>query len=148
MSSTHVPTHSVPSVRPATSALRLALGIVLAIAIAIMVNTGVAWGARALSPGGSRTGLILVAYGPLTVLGVLAGTVGWLAVRRFAAQPRAVLRVLVPAVVVLSFVPGVIQLAAGTGPVDVVGLWVMHLVVAIVTVGTLLRVLPLPDKNM
>jgi hypothetical protein len=130
--------------RSSTPALRATL-TVAAIVIAIVVNTGVALLAKAVDSGGTRTGLILVAYGPLTTLGILAGTAGWATVRHYAGRPRAVLRVLVPAVVAASFVPGVIQLTLGTSPVNVAALWVMHLVVAVVTVATASRVFPLAD---
>lgn len=137
MSSTDIP---VPQVVPMP---RLAVGVVLAIVVSIAVNTGIAFGARSLDPHGTQIGLALIAYGPLTALGVLAGSAGWAGVRRFATRPRAVLRVLVPVVVVLSFVPGVVLLAAGNSPLNVVGLWVMHLVVTAVTVTLAARVLPL-----
>jgi hypothetical protein len=130
--------------RSSTPALGATL-TVAAIVIAIIVNTGVALLAKALDSGGTHTGLILVAYGPLTTLGILAGTAGWATVRRYASRPRAVLRVLVPAVVAASFLPGVIQLAVGTNPVNVAALWVMHLVVAVVTVASASRVFPLAD---
>jgi hypothetical protein len=57
------------------------------------------------------------------------------------------LRVLVPAVVAVSLVPGIVLLAIGASPLNVVGLWVMHLVVTIVTVTAAGLVLPLTDKN-
>jgi hypothetical protein len=128
--------------------LRVTLGVVAAVLISIIVNTGVALATTSLDPNGEQTGLALIAYGPLTALGVLAGTGGWAAVRRFSARPRPVLRVVVPAVVAISFVPGIILLAAGAGLVNVLGLWIMHLVVAAATVTMAGRVLPLPDKNI
>jgi hypothetical protein len=139
MSSTDV------QVQSGNPALRVALGVA-AVIVSIIVNTGVAIATKSLDPS-TRTGLDLIAYGPATAWGVIAGTAGWAAVRRFAAQPRAVLRVLVSAVVALSFVPGLILLAGDTSPVNVAGLWVMHLVVALVTVTLASRVLPLADKN-
>jgi hypothetical protein len=127
-----------------TSAARVALGIAAAAVVSIAANTAVALGALALSPNGTRTGLELVAYAPLTVIGVLAGTIGWAAVRRFAAHARAVLRVLVPVVTVLSFIPDIALLATGAADaINVAGLLVMHVVVAAVTVTAVSRVLPL-----
>jgi hypothetical protein len=125
----------------------MTIGVVAAIVIAILVNTGIAVGTSALDPNGTKIGLMLVAYGPLTAIGVLAGTVGWAAIRRRAAHPRAVLRRLVPTVVGVSLIPGIVLLIVGETPVNVVGLWVMHLVVAIVTVTTLGWVLPLRDNS-
>jgi hypothetical protein len=87
------------------------------------------------------------AYVSLTVLGVAAGLTGWLVVRRVASDAAAVLRVLVPAVLVLSFVPDVL-LGAGaiaqpgvTWP-GVIGLMIMHVVVAAVAVASFARLLP------
>src|SRR3954471_22709970 len=102
---------------PATSTSRAALVVAVAVAVvtSIVVNTGIAIGVTSLTPGGTRMGLALVAYGPATALGVLAGTAGWAAVRRYAARPRAVLHMLIPVVLALSFVPGVILLTTGTG---------------------------------
>jgi hypothetical protein len=140
MSSTDVHT------RTNTSSPLLAMGIV-AVVVSIVVNAGVALATRSWDPNGTRTGLTLLAYGPMTALGVVAGTAGWAIVRRRSARPRAVLRVLVPAVVVLSFIPDVVLLVTGTSPGNVIGLWVMHVVVAVVTVATASRVLPLVDKD-
>jgi hypothetical protein len=126
---------------------RVALGVAAAVVVAFIVNTGIALAVRALDPNSVRTGVTPIEYGPLTVAGVLVGTVGWAAVRRFAARPRAVLRVLVPAVVLLSFVADIILLTVGRSPVNVVGLMVMHTLVALITVSTLARVLSLADKN-
>ena len=138
MSSTDIHT---PTVTPVP---RLALGTLAAAVVALAVDAGIALATRTLDPHGTRTGLVLVAYGPMTVLGVLAGTAGWATVRRLAARPRAVLRVLVPTVVVLSLVPGAVLLATGASAANVVGLWLMHLVVAATTVATASRTLPLP----
>jgi hypothetical protein len=127
-----------------TSTARVALGIAAAAVVSIALNTAVALGAVALSPNGTRMGLDLVAYAPLTIIGVLAGTLGWALVRRHAAHARATLRVLVPVVTVLSFIPDVLLLVNGIADgVNFAGLVVMHVVVAAVTVTTVSRVLPL-----
>jgi len=127
-----------------TSTARVVLGIAAAAVVAIAVNALVAFGTSALNPNGTHMGLVLVAFAPLTVIGVLAGTIGWAAVRRYAANARAVLRVLVPVVVVLSFIPDFGLLISGMADaVNLVGLLVMHVVVAAVTVTAVSRVLPL-----
>lgn len=127
-----------------TSTARVALTIAAAAVVAIAVNSAVALGAIALSPNGTRMGLDLVAYAPLTIIGVLAGTVGWALVRRRAANARATLRKLVPAVVVLSFIPDVLLLVGGVADgINFAGLVVMHVVVAAVTVTAVSRALPL-----
>jgi hypothetical protein len=78
----------------------------------------------------------------LTVAGVLAGALGWALVRTLAPNPAAVLRVLVPVVVIVSFLPDLWLLTLGLSVVLVVGLMIMHVVVAVPTVLALRRVLP------
>lgn len=140
MSSTDVPIRTLKPIP------LVAFGVV-AIVIAIAVNAGIAYLTRSWDPNGTRIGLMLVAYGPMTALGVIVGTAGWATVRQRASEPRAVLRVLVPAVLAVSFIPGVVLLVLGNSVLNVVGLWIMHLVVAAVTVTTASQVLPLADKN-
>lgn len=81
-------------------------------------------------------------YVQLAVAGVLVGALGWALVRRFAPNPAAVLRVLVPLVVVLSFVPDVVLYVEGSSAVTVIGFMVMHVVVAVPAVIAFRRVLP------
>ena len=127
-----------------TSTARVALGVAAAAVVSIALNTAVALGATALNPNGTSMGLQLVAYAPLTIIGVLAGTLGWSLVRRRAANARATLRTLVPLVTVLSFIPDVVLLVTGVADVvNMVALLVMHVVVAAVTVTAVSRVLPL-----
>ncbi len=78
----------------------------------------------------------------LTVFGVAAGTVGWTVVSRWAADPEASLRRLVPAVLVVSYVP---DLLLGLGSVSggaAVTLAVAHTAVFAVTIPVLRRLLP------
>jgi hypothetical protein len=131
-----------------TSATRVVIGVVAAAIIAIAVNALVASGTSTLNPNGTQMGLVLTAFAPLTVIGVLAATIGWAAVRRYAANARAVLRVLVPVVLVLSFIPDFGLLFAGMADaVNLVGLLIMHVVVAVITVTALSRVLPVSGQR-
>jgi hypothetical protein len=127
---------------------QVVLAVVAAIVVSIAVNTGVAVATTSLVGGGSRIGLTPVAYGPATALGIIVATVGWTIVRRRGARPGALLRVLVPTVLVVSLVPGIVLLILGNSPLNIVGLWVMHLVVTVVTVTTLSRVLPVANSNV
>ena len=113
-----------------TSTLALRLG--LAAVAALAVNTVIALVASALDDGGIGMGLAPVAYLPATVLGLLAGAAGWTLIARRA--PHA-LRVVVPAVLVLTWVPDLLLLVAGATAANVVGLMLMHLAVttAVVT---------------
>ncbi|RSM75400.1 hypothetical protein DMH04_38485 [Kibdelosporangium aridum] len=117
--------------------------MILAIVGANVVNAGIAIAARAMTDD-------LADFGPLdpfpyiflTTVGIIAGAVGWAVVRRRADDPAAVLRWLVPAVVLLSFVPDFFQFDRG-GVVGVVALLVMHVVVAAFGVAAYRRAMPL-----
>ena len=119
---------------PARIAVAIALAVVIAAAGNILVNfvVGLIEG-----QGGDPSFAVL-----LTVAGVLAGALGWALIRTLAANPAAVLRVLVPVVVIVSFLPDLWLLTLGLSAVLVVGLMVMHVVVAVPTVLVLRRVLP------
>jgi hypothetical protein len=113
-----------------TSTLAIRLG--LAAVAAFAVNSAIAWVASALDDGGIGMGLAPVVYLPATLLGLLAGAAGWTLIARRA--PHA-LRVVVPAVLVLTWVPDLLLLVAGATAANVVGLMLMHLAVttAVVT---------------
>ena len=137
-------TSSLATPRQSTTAGRTALGLLAAAVVAALGNALIALLVTTLAPGGVEKGLQFPEYATLTVAGVLLATAGWTLVRRFAGRPRAVLRVLVPVVLVLSLVPDLALLAGGTSVANVVGLMLMHVVVAAVLVPVLARVLPLP----
>jgi H+/Cl- antiporter ClcA len=136
-------THTVVAPRRA-----LITGSLIAAAIAATaLNAVVAALAHAAGASSTFQALQLPTYAVFTVLGVLAGAAGWALVRARTRSPRRVLRVLAPAVVLLSFIPDVLVGASGGLPGTswggVVALMVMHLVVTAVAVTTYLRVLPL-----
>jgi hypothetical protein len=124
------------------SATRVAGGLLAAAVGALVVNGLIALAVSALRPGGVEKGLTVVEFAPATVVGVLLGTAGWVLVRRFSSRPAALLRVLVPVVVVLTFGADLALLAGGTTLLNVLGLMLMHVVVATATVIALTRVLP------
>jgi len=82
-----------------------------------------------------------------TFLGVLIGAAGWAVVRRRSADPRALLSRLVPAVVVVSFIPDLMMFfsdyKAHADAAGIIGLIVMHVAVAAVAVPAYHRALPL-----
>jgi hypothetical protein len=135
---------------PARIALPAALvASVVASLIVELIIAAIAHGAGAYSDFQPLTfrGLI----GP-TVAGLLIAVVVWQLVRRRAGDPVAVMRRLVPIVVVLSWVPDVVLGAthrAGTSHVahttwgEVAALMVMHLFVAAIGVGLFSLLLPL-----
>ncbi|MEU8636462.1 DUF6069 family protein [Amycolatopsis sp. NPDC048633] len=107
-----------------TSATALRLGV--AVVAAAAVNAVIALTASSLDDGGIGMGLNAASYLPATVLGLLLGTAGWILIARRA--PKA-LRVVVPAVLVLTWVPDLLLLTAGATAANVAGLMLMHLVV-------------------
>jgi hypothetical protein len=90
-------------------------------------------------------------FAGLTVVGVLAGAIGWTIVRRRASDPRRVLARLVPAVIAASLIPD-LALAAGklyahTTWGGVAALMLMHLAVAACAVTAYRLLMPLPRET-
>jgi hypothetical protein len=112
-----------------------------------IANTVIALLARAAGASNDYRPLWPSVYLPLTVLGVLAGAIGWQVVRRKAGDPAAVLRWLVPTVVALSLIPdiatGLVHSEPGISWGAVAALMLMHLAVAAVAVPVYRRTLPL-----
>ena len=146
---------STSTVRPTTGARSAsgrtrALILVGALVAAIVVNTVIATVARALGASANFQPLTPPAYISLTVLGFLLAVAGWAIIRAKASNPARVLRVLVPVVLVLSFIPDLGLLLSGSRPGTsggaVAALALMHLAVAAVTVPALARALPLDRR--
>lgn len=106
--------------------------------IAVALNALVSWVAVSWGAPATYGPLTLPAYGLFTVLGVVGGWVGWTLLRRRAQNPDRMLRLLVPVVTLVSFVPDVLLLAfgfiPGTTTIAVLALMVMHIVVVAVAV--------------
>ncbi|MFC3893334.1 DUF6069 family protein [Lentzea rhizosphaerae] len=126
----------------------IAVGLVVAAAVATALNAAIATIAVAAGASSQFQALQLPTYATFTVIGVLAGAAGWAVVRAKTRNPRRVMRVLAPAVVLVSFVPDVLVGVSGGLPGaswgGVVALMVMHVVVAAVAVAVYARMLPLP----
>lgn len=134
-----------PAARPARSTLLSAvLAVVLAAIAASVVNLVISLVAQGL--GADATvfmGLSPALFIPFTVVGTIAGAIGWLIVRRAAARPSAVLRWLVPTVVAVTLISDVaVGLSMGWGGAIALGL--MHVAVAAVAVPAYRYFLPLP----
>ena len=90
--------------------------------------------------------LTLPVYGFLTVLGAIVGAIGWHLVVARSRNASGVLRVLVPTVLVLSFIPDVMLLVTesqpGTTTAGVVALMLMHVGVAAAAVPAFRRFIP------
>src|ERR1700761_6894957 len=109
------------------------LTMIAAAAVAIAANYAVSIAAVTAGAKPGFAPLEIYVFGPFTVLGLLAGYTGWRIVRARATKPLRVLRVLVPVLTVLSFVPDTISVIVGFIPettlTGFVGLMIMHLVV-------------------
>ena len=117
---------------------------IAATAAALLGNTIVAQIALAAGASEDFQPLTPGAYGFFTVVGVIAGLVGWLVVRR-RVNAADTLRWLVPTVLVLSLVPDVavgFSDRAGVSWGAVTALMVMHVVVTLAAVTSFRRFLP------
>lgn len=113
--------------------LRTAAILVAAVIVTIAVNAVIAAVAIAAGAPSTYGPLTFPAFALFTTLGIAAGWAGWVLVHRRARDPRRTLRVLVPVLTLLSFVPDVLLLAfrfiPGTTTAGVIALMLMHLVV-------------------
>ncbi len=132
-----------------TRALTVAGGLVAASVVAVALNAVVALIAHAAGASDDFQPLTFPAYATFTVLGILAGAAGWVLIRSRARRPGALLRLLVPIVLVVSFVPDLLVGADGSAPGAswgaVAALMVMHVVVAAVAVTAYTRLWPVSD---
>jgi hypothetical protein len=119
-------------------ALHIVVILVVAVLVAVAVNAAVAAVAVAAGASADYGPLTFPAYTLFTVLGIVAGWVGWSLVRRYARSPRRALTALVPVVALVSLVPNVLLLAfrfiPDTTVPAVVALMLMHIVVIAVAV--------------
>jgi hypothetical protein len=130
---------------------RLVTVLTLAIAaiVAVAANTLVALAAVAAGASAAFSPLTVGLYAPFTIAGLVAGYIGWRIVRRRSRAPRRTLSILVPVVLVLSFIPDTIALTLGFIPggsvTGYVGLMLMHVVVVAVGVPAFARLAPNPS---
>ncbi|MFF5301983.1 DUF6069 family protein [Streptomyces sp. NPDC013161] len=128
--------------------LAVAGGLIGTALVAVAVNAVVSVTARAAGASDDFQPLQPAAYAPLTVLGVLAAAAAWAIIRARSAHPAALLRTLVPVILIVSLIPdvmvGVSDSRPGTSWGAVIALMGMHVVVAAVAVPAYQRLLPLP----
>jgi hypothetical protein len=139
---------AAPTAVGSGKALRTALGTGLA-AGAVAAVTNVVVGGIARGPLGVSDDFVPLTPGPIvmwTVLGTVVGAVGWWLIVNRSTRPRALLTMLVPAVLVLSLVPDVALLATDSTPgqttVGVLALMLMHVVTAVIAVAAYARAMP------
>lgn len=113
---------------------RVAFVLIAAALVAVSLNAVIDAVATAAGAPSDYGPLTLPAYALFTVVGIAVGWLGWVLVQRRAREPRRVLTVLVPVVVLITFVPDILLLVfrfiPGTTTSAVIALMLMHLVVA------------------
>lgn len=106
-----------------------------------IVNALVAVGAVAL--GAEATGgLQPLAYLALTVIAAIAGAVGWHLINRATRHPAEVMRWLVPAFLIASFVPDFL-VSAAVGWLTTSALMLMHITTIAIAVPVYIKIMPL-----
>ncbi len=141
---------SASATTPSTAsqtARRLDVPVLIAGAIvAVAATTVVSLAALAAGATMQFLSLTIALYAPFSILGFAAAYVGWRIIRSRAKHPAAVLRVLVPVLTVLSFIPDTVLAITGFIPgaslTGVIGLALMHLVVVAVAVPVAQRLAP------
>lgn len=127
------------------TASRIALAAVVAAVLTGAVNAAialiaVALGATATPP---LTPAIDIAFSVVTSV---AGAIGWTIVNRRSADPRRVLKVLAPALLLVSFIPDIAlgaATAATTGSAPILALALMHVASIGIALPVYARLLPL-----
>lgn len=139
---------STPSsaVDPAGRAARAALAVLVAAVACAIAVSAIAAIAHAAGARHDFKPLTPAAFLPLTTIAVLLGGIGWQIVSRRAAQPAAVLRRLVPIVVLISLIPDIALGVSGGQPGTtwgaVAALMCMHIAVAAIAVAVFHRMVP------
>lgn len=122
--------------------LVVAGGVLAAIVVASAADTVLALLALAAGAPDDFQPLKAPSYIFLTAVGVVAGAVGWAVLRKVSKDPQALVRWLVPTLVVVSFVPDFLLYGDG-GATGVGALLLMHVAVATTAVFIYRKVMPL-----
>lgn len=134
-----------PRSRTRTRAGRIALAGLVAAVLTSVVNVAVA--ALAVALGATQTMQLTPAPDiAFSVIASVVGAVGWSIVDRRATDPRRVLKVLAPTVLVVSFVPDVLlalATASSTGIAPILALALMHVTTISIALAVYARLIPL-----
>ncbi|WP_406445245.1 DUF6069 family protein [Streptomyces sp. NBC_00631] len=122
--------------------LVVAGGVLAAIVVASLADTVISLIALAAGAPDDFQPLKAGSYIFLTAVGTVIGALGWIIVRKVSKDPEALTRRLVPAVVVVSFVPDFLLFGSG-GAIGVGALLLMHVAVAVIAVFAYRKVMPL-----
>jgi hypothetical protein len=129
-----------------------ALAVITAVVLATVVNTIVAAIAHGAGASHKFPPLQFAAYTSLGLLGILFAAIAWTVIRSKSSAPAQLLSKLVPAVIVVSFIPdilvGVNKSEAHTSWGAVIALMIMHLCVAAIAVASFTKFLPVSDRNV
>ncbi|WP_328502720.1 DUF6069 family protein [Streptomyces sp. NBC_00457] len=141
-----------PSTTAGRSSVPLVIGGLLAAIVASsVVNAIIAVIAHAAGASDDFRPLKTPSYVSFTLLGVLIGALGWSIVRKMSADPDALLRKLVPIVVVLSFIPDLAMPVSDYQPhadsTGVAALIIMHITTAAIAVFAYRKVLPVSTTD-
>lgn len=144
-----------PSYRNLPTRIALPTALVASVVTSLVVELIIAAIAHGAGANAGFQPLTLSGLLGPTVVGLLIAVVVWELVRRRAADPLAVMRWLVPVVVVVSWIPDVVLGAthrAGANHVayttwgEVAALMVMHLFVSAIGLGLFSQLLPLQRR--
>jgi hypothetical protein len=135
---------------PSTPRSALAKAVVVSAACSAAANAVIAALARGpLGVSSAFRPLTPPVFLMFTVIGAAVGAFGWRMITRRSQRPARLLRRLVPAVLVLSFIPDLLVLATkampGTSTTAVLTLMAMHIAVAAIAVLSYQRFLPARD---
>jgi hypothetical protein len=140
---------TIEQARPTARSLARAIG--LATIGSTLATSVIAFVSHAAGVSDDFDPIAPAAYLTLVVIGVSLASLSWFAIARRTANPRTILTRLVPAVVLISFIPdillGVNQSEPSTTWGAVASLMLMHLAVAAITVPTLARLIPVRDAS-
>jgi hypothetical protein len=138
-------TIAAPSARMTGNARGVLLSTVIGAVVASIANAVVAIAGRAAGADPAIQGLTPPAYITFTVIGVLAGAIGWALIRRTRSAART-LTILVPVILVLSLIPDVaLAMSAGSSGIvtAAITLGVMHVVTVAIAVPIYRKFLPI-----
>ncbi|MFT4110888.1 DUF6069 family protein [Propionicimonas sp.] len=142
-------TSTVPADRSRLSVGRTVGVLSAAAVVAVLVNSLVVLVATRAGVDPAYPPITLPVYGAFSALGVVVGWLGWRAISRRARRPRRALTMLVPIVLVASFIPDVLlatmKFIPGTTTGAALTLMAMHVVVAAVAVPAYLMAGPVRD---
>lgn len=137
--------------RPAASTRRTIALTAAGVVVAAAATSIVALTVTAVGAADGFAPLRPAIYLPFVAIGVIATVIGWRIIRSRASNPAAVLRILVPTVLIASFVPDAVLIVRGfipgTNLVAGLSLSVMHVIVASVAVPLAQRIAPVGART-